>query len=116
MQLCCGRRGVEADVAKVQHQVAKAFIERVKGVVGAFPGQEKRTQTPQTRVRKAIFHKKHTPKNQKLISHRSDSDVCELVLLIFFGSFGGFQTPCQGGGTKKLFVLDAGRTLQSGQV
>ena len=46
---------------------------------------------PRTFERKRISHKKHTNKNQKLISHRSESDVCEIVLLIFFGSVCGFQ-------------------------
>ena len=47
--------------------------------------QDSRIQGPQNEINCRILY---TNKNQKLISHRSESDVCELVLLIFFGSVG----------------------------
>ena len=48
---------------------------------------------PRIFERKGVSHKKHTTKNQKLISHRSESDVCEMVLLIFLGHVGGTRLP-----------------------
>ena len=48
---------------------------------------------PRSFARKRISHKEHTNKNQKLISHRSESDVCEIVLLIFLGNVGGTRLP-----------------------
>ena len=52
--------------------------------------QASRNQGPQNEINCRILY---TNKNQKLISHRSGSDVCEIVLLIFFGNVGGARLP-----------------------
>ena len=52
--------------------------------------QDSRNRGPQNQINCRILH---TNKNQKLISHRSESDVCEIVLLIFWGNVGGTRLP-----------------------
>ena len=52
--------------------------------------RDSRIQGPQNEINCRILY---TNKNQKLISHRSESDVCEMVLLIFLGNVGGTRLP-----------------------
>ena len=52
--------------------------------------QDSRIHGPQNEINCRILY---TNKNQKLISHRSESDVCEMVLLIFLGNVGGTRLP-----------------------
>ena len=64
--------------------LAKA-ISSLTLIIILIKSQASRNQGPQNEINCRILY---TNKNQKLISHRSESDVCELVLLIFFGSVG----------------------------
>ena len=50
-------------------------------------------------------------KNQKLISHMSESDMCEIVLLIFFFVFGVEEE-----NRKLRFFIPSGASYEVGQI
>ena len=73
--------------------------------------QASRNQGPQNEINCRILY---TNKNQKLMSHRSESDVCEIVLLIFLGECWWDPSSKQGVHAKSL-VLKMARTFGTPQ-
>ena len=73
--------------------------------------RDSRIQGPQNEISCRILY---TNKNQKLISHRSESDVCEMVLLIFLGECWWDPSSKQGVHAKGL-VLKMARTFGTPQ-
>ena len=65
-------------------------ISRPTLIIILIKSRASRIQGPQNEINCRILY---TNKNQKLISHRSESDVCEIVLLIFWGNVGGTRLP-----------------------
>ena len=73
--------------------------------------RDSRNRGPQNEINCRILY---TNKNQKLISHRSESDVCEMVLLIFLGECWWDPSSKQGVHAKGL-VLKMARTFGTPQ-